>query len=116
MGLQSKEQGDRNNGRFSCSAIKRCLCYLEGTWNGRHSKEDLNSTLQMRENKRRRILVELALCLVTIDLPGDFLASWNQGLIITFDDVLINSQQRTHDVVDAQTKEVGEKNINLLCT
>ncbi|KAK6028648.1 rhodanese-like protein [Ostertagia ostertagi] len=36
---------------------------------------------------------------------GNLLSSWNQSLVITFDDVLLNTELRTFDVVDAQTKE-----------
>ncbi|CAB3397777.1 unnamed protein product [Caenorhabditis bovis] len=36
---------------------------------------------------------------------GDFLASWNKSIIITYDDVLVNSEIETYDVVDAQTKD-----------
>ncbi|CAI5453512.1 unnamed protein product [Caenorhabditis angaria] len=36
---------------------------------------------------------------------GDFLASWNDSIIITYDDVLLNSEIEQFDVVDAQTKD-----------
>lgn len=36
---------------------------------------------------------------------GNLLSSWNQSLVITFDDVLLNTELRTYDVVDAQTRE-----------
>ncbi|CAR99341.1 Protein CBG27085 [Caenorhabditis briggsae] len=36
---------------------------------------------------------------------GDFLASWNDSVIITYDDVLLNTEIDNFDVVDAQTKE-----------
>ncbi|CAD6187032.1 unnamed protein product [Caenorhabditis auriculariae] len=38
-------------------------------------------------------------------LQGDFLASWNESLIVTYDDVLLNTEIDNFDVVDAQTKE-----------
>lgn len=43
---------------------------------------------------------------------GNLLSSWNQSLVITFDDVLLNTELRTYDVVDAQTREVRSR---LLC-
>ncbi|KHJ79149.1 hypothetical protein OESDEN_21212 [Oesophagostomum dentatum] len=36
---------------------------------------------------------------------GNFLSSWNQSLVITFDDVLLNTELNHYDIVDAQTKE-----------
>ncbi|EYC21843.1 hypothetical protein Y032_0018g3561 [Ancylostoma ceylanicum] len=36
---------------------------------------------------------------------GDLQSSWNQSLVITFDDVLLNTELHTYDMVDAQTKE-----------
>ncbi|ETN81976.1 rhodanese-like protein [Necator americanus] len=36
---------------------------------------------------------------------GDLLTSWNHSLVITFDDVLLNTELHTYDVVDAQTKQ-----------
>lgn len=36
---------------------------------------------------------------------GDFLASWNDSVIITYDDVLLNTEIDNFDVVDAQTKD-----------
>ncbi|CAI4223288.1 unnamed protein product [Auanema sp. JU1783] len=36
---------------------------------------------------------------------GDFLSSWNDSLIITFDDVFLNTESGGFDIVDAQTKE-----------
>ncbi|WKY09759.1 hypothetical protein Q1695_002254 [Nippostrongylus brasiliensis] len=36
---------------------------------------------------------------------GNLLSSWNQSLVITFDDVLLNAELRTYDLVDAQTRE-----------
>ncbi|EPB79426.1 rhodanese-like protein, partial [Ancylostoma ceylanicum] len=38
---------------------------------------------------------------------GDLQSSWNQSLVITFDDVLLNTELHTYDMVDAQTKEVS---------
>uniref|UniRef100_A0A1I7XN64 Sulfurtransferase n=1 Tax=Heterorhabditis bacteriophora TaxID=37862 RepID=A0A1I7XN64_HETBA len=36
---------------------------------------------------------------------GDFLSSWNESVIITFDDVFLNTEINTFDLIDAQTKE-----------
>ncbi|KJH51491.1 rhodanese-like protein [Dictyocaulus viviparus] len=40
-----------------------------------------------------------------IGLQGNLLSSWNESLVITFDDVLLNTETHTFDLVDAQTKE-----------
>uniref|UniRef100_A0A915PYR2 Rhodanese domain-containing protein n=1 Tax=Setaria digitata TaxID=48799 RepID=A0A915PYR2_9BILA len=39
---------------------------------------------------------------------GHFRAEWNTAVICTFDDVLINTELRTHDLVDAQDREQYE--------
>ncbi|KAE9413432.1 hypothetical protein Angca_007097, partial [Angiostrongylus cantonensis] len=38
-------------------------------------------------------------------LQGDLLSTWNQSVVITFDDVLLNTELHNFDIVDAQTKE-----------
>ncbi|CAD5231759.1 unnamed protein product [Bursaphelenchus xylophilus] len=37
--------------------------------------------------------------------PGNFKARWNADLIMTFDDVITNFDQHTHDIVDAQNDD-----------
>ncbi|VDM78569.1 unnamed protein product, partial [Strongylus vulgaris] len=39
---------------------------------------------------------------------GNFLSSWNQSLVITFDDVLLNTEIQNYDIVDAQAKDANK--------
>ncbi|GMT10747.1 hypothetical protein PFISCL1PPCAC_2044, partial [Pristionchus fissidentatus] len=39
---------------------------------------------------------------------GDFSSSWNESVVITFDDVFVNTEMSTFDVVDAQAREEYE--------
>ncbi|VDN24485.1 unnamed protein product [Cylicostephanus goldi] len=48
--------------------------------------------------------VTLTLTIYVLTL-GNFLSSWNQSMVITFDDVLLNTELHNYDIVDAQTKE-----------